>query len=851
MKLIYKCFIFFFITFPVFAQQSKDVYVDKEGVMRWPNNEEVKGFGVNYTGPFAHAYRIALTLGVDLKEEIDKDIYHFSRLGFDAYRVHVWDTEISDTLGNLLENEHLELFDYMVAELQKREIKCFITPIAFWGNGWPEKDTYSPGFSHKYGKDNCLTNPEAIKAQANYLAQFLNHTNKYTGVKYKDDPNVVAFEVSNEPHHNGTPLQVKEYISTMVEAMKNTGCQKPIFYNVSHSIDLVDAYYETGIDGGTFQWYPTNLVSEEELGGNLLPNVDRYEIPFAENKAFKNKAKIVYEFDAADMHKAYMYPAMARSFRTAGIQWATHFAYDPTFLADKNTEYNTHFMNLAYTPHKALSLKICSEIFHEMPMYKSYGTFPENTTFGNVSISYENDLVEYVSDEKFFYTNNTSTSPSKINKLSEIAGVGSSEIIQYEGNGAYFLDRLEKGVWRLEVMPDVIITKNPYGKNSLKKKNAEIIWNAWPISIALPQLGEEYSIEAINKGNNLKSTAKGTAFNVSPGTYIIAKKNKKHQWNKESKWKSIVLGEFVAPKSTLTNTSLVHQPKLNVIEGDSLKVTAELSQKVLPQSILLVGENNYNPIRLEMKRKEAYTYEVTIPKEVLKRGYFNYRIVVGNNNTIVTFPGMIDGNPQDWDFTSDQMYFQKVVQAYSNITLFEAKIDFKQLNKAWNSGVFLAPDKITGNDALIFSMDSVPTDQGNTAPAYAVRTYFGDKISIHNNNLSQYSILKLKATALIDTPQEIEVALIANDGNAYGTIVKLTKDKKSYQIKIADLKPTKIVTLPRPYPEFLPYYFESTTTNSFDWNKIESLQIKTIGKQCQISIENIQLITSKERTASL
>jgi hypothetical protein len=75
------------------------------------------------------------------------------------YRIHVWDTEISDAEGNLLENEHLELFDYLLKQLKDRDINFMITPIAYWGNGWPEPDENTPGFSHKYGKENSLTNP--------------------------------------------------------------------------------------------------------------------------------------------------------------------------------------------------------------------------------------------------------------------------------------------------------------------------------------------------------------------------------------------------------------------------------------------------------------------------------------------------------------------------------------------------------------------------------------------------------------------------------------------------------------------------------------------------------------------
>ncbi len=59
---------------------------------------------------------------------------------------------------------------------------------------------------------------------------------------------------------------------------------------------------------------------------------------------------MIYEFDPADIMYSYMYPAMVRTFRTAGFQWITQFSYDPMDIAYANTEYQTHFLNLAYTP---------------------------------------------------------------------------------------------------------------------------------------------------------------------------------------------------------------------------------------------------------------------------------------------------------------------------------------------------------------------------------------------------------------------------------------------------------------------------------------------------------------------
>ncbi len=89
-----------------------------------------------------------------------------------------------------------------------------------------------------------------------------------------------------------------------------------------------------------------------------------------------------------------MYPAIARSFRTAGFQWATQFAYDPMATAYANTEYQTHYVNLAFTPSKAISLLIASKVFHKLTRLKSYGSFPADTLFDVFRVSYKQGLVK-------------------------------------------------------------------------------------------------------------------------------------------------------------------------------------------------------------------------------------------------------------------------------------------------------------------------------------------------------------------------------------------------------------------------------------------------------------------------
>jgi hypothetical protein len=749
------------------------------------------------------------------------------------YRVHVWDTEISDTVGNLLANEHLRLFDYALSRMKQRGFRFIITPIAFWGNGWPEPDDKTPGFSAKYGKDACLTNPGAIQAQQNYLKQFLSHVNPNTGLAYKDDPSILAFEVSNEPHHREAPEKVTAFIKGMVDAMRGTGCKKPIFYNVSHSIHLAEAYAKAGIQGGTFQWYPTGLGAAHELGGNLLPNVDRYSIPFASSPSYKKMAKVVYEFDAADVGRSYIYPAMARSFREAGIQVATHFAYDPTYMADVNTEYGTHYMNLVYAPQKALSLKIAGEVFRRIPMNSPNGVHPANTRFGPFALSYEKDLAEMVTATEFYYTNNTETQPASPHTLEHIAGSGDSPVVRYEGTGAYFLDRLEEGAWRLEVLPDVVWIQDPFRPASPKKEVAMINWKSWPMKLDLPDLGNEFSLEGLNKGNSSNFTVSNATFEISPGTFLIARKGVSPKFKAatsgEVRFRSLgILGlhEFAATPTTVKKTYVVHQPLTTITEGKDYEVRATVLGRSMPEAVEAhIWHPGWRGTQVvPMTRTRNYQYSAKLPKA---RGFYRYFIVVREGGKARTFPPDEEGDPRDWDFSQRTPYEVPIIPAGEPICIFNASHDVSQLSRTWLPGAGLEPHA-DGSELIIPVKQLFTKDEENPqAPViadYSMRYYFGSKIAGRKEELASRTKLVFRGRS-VGKPTPIQVALITRQGQAYGATITLQPSKSEYTVSLSDLKPVKLVTLPRPYPTFLPYYFEGGPGPTFNLAEVETLQL--------------------------
>lgn len=800
-------------------RQSYKIYVDKEGVMRRSNTkEEVSYYGTNYTLPFAHAYRALGELVIDRKEAIDRDVYHMKRLGFNGFRLHLWDVELSDSAGNLLHNDHLDLLDYLISQLEKEGIDIVLTAQTNFGNGYPEKNIDTGSFSYNYGKCEIHSDKTAQEIQANYLQQLASHINPYTGKSYSDDNAIIAIEINNEPCHTDSKKEVTAYINKMVKALKKGGFDKPILYNVSHNPEVTEAYYDADIQGTTYQWYPTGLVAGHQRKGNFLPYVDQYPIPWADSiKNFDKMAKVVYEFDPGDVLYSYLYPAIARSFRKEGFQWITQFAYDPTDIAKYNTEYQTHFLNLAYTPSKAISMLIAGEAAREIPRGADFGNFPTDTVFGDFMVSYINDLSQYNSPEKFFHSNSTSSVPVDVASLKNIAGVGSSPLIEYEGTGAYFLDEVKPGLWRLEVMPDVVITSDPFEKPSLKKEIAKIFYNDRPFKISLPQIGHNFFYQGINENNKREGKSSDGEFKVYPGVYLLSENKKEIDEEISSpEFTDSGLSRFVAPSASLFNSVVVHNPSMYINPDEDLIVQADIIGNGNPDAVMLYPDYvsfwNENNNLIPMERISGNTYRAVIPKDQLGwNNSFGYNIVVTENGQNYTWPGNVEGTPLDWDFTSYDYYKSKKIHPNTPIVLLQPEEKDKNLEvamipEAWNFRFIPELEAPVGRNAYVLS--SNPDNDGKLI----VRRYIGDEIAnAPFIDDKQYIVVKISPAAAMDG---VSIGLTGKNGATYSAPLlaeylkeaptKLHNENVEYHIPLSKFAQSATHITPAPYPSFLP-----------------------------------------------
>ena len=500
------------------APADRQARVDAQGVMRWTDDgSEVAVFGVNYYAPFALDYRVLRERGHDIKETIRRDVAQFRRLGLTALRLHCFDREFSTREGAFVDNEHVDALDYLIAACASNGIYTVLTPIAAWGGSkWTSSTN---GFAYPGGIKTLTSDRALWKVEARFEREFAEHVNRYTGRRYADDPCVLCFELINEPGYpdGTTGEQIAEYANTLLAGIRASGTKKAVFYSATwnkHN-ECVPMLKTEGVSG---VYYATGLQANHALAGSQLGRVRGSSLKA--DARLNGKAKIVYEFDAADTPGAYMYPAMARLFRSEGVQSATQFQYETTPLADDNVSYKTHYLNLIYTPEKALSFAIAAEVFRRSPRGAPFVADGQEISFPPFRINAASNLSEMVTATDLLYTATPITPVPDPAKLRRVWGCGASTVAASTGNGCYFFDKVSEGLWRLQLYPSVMPCADPYTGLPIKKT---AVLGDWPEqTVRLPDLRAGFTAWRTADGGRA-AAAKGGKVVLAPGDYILAR----------------------------------------------------------------------------------------------------------------------------------------------------------------------------------------------------------------------------------------------------------------------------------------------------------------------------------------
>ncbi len=258
----------------------------KDSVIYDANGEKAKLWGVNYYAPFNHNFYNIEELGKDHFAAIDEDIRHFKLMNIDFIRMHLYEREITDKDGNIVENQNMKVFDYLVEQCEKNGIYLMITPMVWWNTVknqiiqdryyayWYIDSQDAFGFSNFYSCDGMLWNQDAIDCQKRYMEGLFSRKSRVSGKKLAEYSNVVVIELFNEPRHVAM-WHIKEEpdpVKNMDHATYSMGKQRQKLIRLWE--DFRNKHAKEKDEDNCFSLFRASIL--KNYFDNLFPIVDKY-----------------------------------------------------------------------------------------------------------------------------------------------------------------------------------------------------------------------------------------------------------------------------------------------------------------------------------------------------------------------------------------------------------------------------------------------------------------------------------------------------------------------------------------------------------------------------------------------
>lgn len=239
------------------------------------------------------------------------------------------DHALQPSLG-VYDEEGFKLYDYMIEQAKKYDIKLIIPLVNNWDDfgGMNQYVEWVGANSH----DEFYTNEKCKEAYKNYVNYFLNRTNSYSGIKYKDDPTIMCIELGNEPRCKSDPTgnTLYNWVKEMSEYIKSIDNNHLVavgdegFYNWSgnedwdycggEGVDFEKLISLDSIDFGTYHLYPDGWQRSVEWGTQWIKDhintgkkvnkpviLEEYGIKSNADEVYKTWGETVVDNDGAGL----------------------------------------------------------------------------------------------------------------------------------------------------------------------------------------------------------------------------------------------------------------------------------------------------------------------------------------------------------------------------------------------------------------------------------------------------------------------------------------------------------------------------------------------------------------------
>lgn len=277
----------------------------------WLGLDENVG-GVNYPTPF----------------RVDDALTTAEAMGATVVRAHTLGISVGcklcvePSLGVFNETA-LQHIDYAIKEAHNHHIRLIIPLVDNWHYYHGGKHTFTD-WRNLPVEDEFYTDPTVISDFEQYIQHLLDHVNTYTGIAYKNDPTIMAWETGNEI---SPPTAWTEKIATFIKSIDS----HHLVMDGSQSLDL-NALSLPNVDLYTTHFYPITISLFQED---------------AQIVARRHKVYIVGEYDWSGTHggdalSAFL-PAIEHSTTAGDLYWSLLPHNDTYGFVGHNDGYTLHY----------------------------------------------------------------------------------------------------------------------------------------------------------------------------------------------------------------------------------------------------------------------------------------------------------------------------------------------------------------------------------------------------------------------------------------------------------------------------------------------------------------------------
>jgi hypothetical protein len=244
-------------------------------------------------------------------------------------------------------------------------------------------------------------------------------------------------------------------------------------------------------------------------------------------------------------------------------------------------------------------------------------------------------------------------------------------------------------------------------------------------------------------------------------------------------------------------------------------VQVRIADNELPDAVTLwwreAGRRDFEK-PLPMQRGNGNDFVAALPAGSTHPGLYQYAVSVRSGDRVMSFPGFQPESPNEWPYKAEGLWEFRVQATDTSIRLLDPKADYAGLSflrpgEQYRSAFFhLIPGESSDESALSLLVPNLGAD---TPPRYAAALYVGDSVAARTQDLQRPALLSVKLRAVEGTQKHLQVSLIERDGTAWSADLKARRDWSVVSIPLSELKLTRSIHIPTPYPGLWNYWRDS------------------------------------------